>query len=75
MSQFKAITAALDMLGFPGASLDAWKSRSDREGEEERYDCRVCGPCERQDHENCWHKPGHYKCTCAICRGVLWIPK
>ena len=66
MNQFRSITAALDMLGFPGASLDAWKSRSDREGEED-IQMRACVPCEDGYHDRCWappDKPWWYVCLC-----------
>jgi hypothetical protein len=71
MSQsFRAINAACDLLGFPGASLDDYKARSDREGEEERPPLRACGPCERGEHNACWSEPPNKPYWyCCLCRG------
>ena len=66
MSQFKAVQAALDLLGYPGAPYDDWKGRSDREGEED-IPMRACPPCEDGKHDACWAPPGKphwYACLC-----------
>lgn len=68
MSQFRAMQAACDLLGFPGADYDRWKTASDREGEPDREPNRECGPCERGDHKACWSEPPNkshwYICLC-----------
>jgi hypothetical protein len=69
--EFKTVMAALDLLGYPSEPYDNWKGRGDREGEREQdasHGNVVCGPCYYGEHDEdqCWHRPGHYRCLCAV---------
>ncbi len=69
-SSFRTVQAALDLLGYPGAPYDDWKGRSDREGEREDEGSGnvVCGPCAYREHDDCWNRPGRYRCLCKTCQ-------